>query len=144
MYQSTLTIEAKKYINVVACVFKKNEKILIASRPETKKFSGFFEFPGGKVEKDECLVEALDREIYEEIGIRLDFSKIYYLNNYKILKHNINLHFFLCLRWFGKIKNKEKQILKWIAPKELNNYNLLKSNESFKIFLNNFIFPTAH
>ena len=144
MYQSTLTIEAKKYINVVACVFKKNEKILITSRPETKNFSGFFEFPGGKVEKDECLLEALDREIYEELGIRLDFSKIYYLNNYRILKHNISLHFFLCLRWFGKIKNKEKQILQWIVPEELSNYNLLKSNESFKVFLNNFIFPTTH
>ena len=144
MYQSTLTIEAKKYINVVACVFKKNEKILITSRPETKNFSGFFEFPGGKVEKDEFLIEALDREIYEELGIRLDFSKIYFLNNYRTLKHNISLNFFLCLRWFGKIKNKEKQTLKWIAPKELNNYKLLKSNESFKIFLNNFIFPTTH
>ena len=143
-YQSTLTIEAKKNINVVACVLKKNKKILIASRPGTKNFSGFFEFPGGKVEKDECLMEALDREIYEELGIRLDFSKIYYLNNYRILKHNISLHFFLCLRWFGKIKNKEKQILKWVAPNKLNNYNLLKSNESFKIFLNNFIFPTTH
>ena len=42
MYQSTLTIEAKKYINVVACVLKKNGKILIASRPETKKFLRFF------------------------------------------------------------------------------------------------------
>ena len=51
MYQSTLTIETKKYINVVACVLKTNGKILIASRPETKNFSGFFEFPGGKVEK---------------------------------------------------------------------------------------------
>ena len=144
MYQSTLTIETKKYINVVACVLKTNGKILIASRPETKNFSGFFEFPGGKVEKGECLLEALDREVYEELGIKLDFSKIYYLNNYKILKHNINLHFFLCLSWFGKIKNKEKQTLKWIVPKELNNYNLLKSNHSFKIYLNNFIFPTAN
>ena len=144
IYQSTLTIEAKKYINVVACVLKKNGKILIASRPVTKNFSGFFEFPGGKVEKDEFLIEALDREIYEELGIRLNFSKIYYLNNYKILKQNISLHFFLCLSWFGKIKNKEKQTLKWIVPKELNNYNLLKSNHSFKIYLNNFIFPTAN
>ncbi len=143
-YQSTLTIEAKKYKNVVACVLKKNDKILVASRPETKNFAGFFEFPGGKVEKDECLIEALDREIYEELGIRLDFSKIYHLKNYRILKNNIRLHFFLCLRWFGKINNKEKQTLKWIAPKELNNYNLLKSNERFKIFLNNFVFPTTH
>ena len=144
IYQSTLTIEAKKYINIVACVLKKNGKILIASRPVTKNFSGFFEFPGGKVEKGECFLESLDREIYEELGIRLDFSKVYYLNNYKILKHNISLNFFLCLRWFGKIKNKEKQTLKWIAPKKLNDYKLLKSNESFKIFLNNFIFPATH
>ena len=138
------TTEAKKQINVVACVLKKNEKVLIASRPEIKAFSGLFEFPGGKVEKEEYLIEALDREIFEELGIRLDFNKIYYLNNYKILKQNISLHFFLCLRWFGKIENKEKQTLKWISFKEINKYNLLKSNEIFKIFLKNFIFPTTH
>ena len=138
------TTEVKKYIDVVACVLKKNEKILIASRPEKKTFSGFFEFPGGKVDKKEFLIEALDREIFEELGIRLDFNKIYYLNNYKILKQNISLHFFLCLRWFGKIEGKEKQIFKWIFPKEFNNYNILKSNINFISFLNNFIFPTAH
>ena len=138
------TTEAKKYINVVACVLKKNERVLITSRPKLKTFSGFFEFPGGKVQEGEYLIEALDREIYEELGVSLDFNEIYYLNNYKILNHNISLHFFLCLSWFGKIKNKEKQILKWIVPKELDNCNLLKSNENFKIFLNNFIFPTTH
>ena len=141
-YQSMLTIEAKKYINVVACVLKKKEKLLIASSPEMKTFPGFFEFPGGKVDKEECLIEALEREIFEELGITLDFNKIYYLNNYKILKQNISLHFFLCLRWFGKIENKEKQILKWIFPTKLNNYKFLKSNKSFISFLNNFIFPT--
>ena len=144
MYQSMQITEAKKQINVVACVLKKNEKVLIASRPEIKAFSGLFEFPGGKVEKEEYLIEALDREIFEELGIRLDFSKIYYLNNYNIIKQNISLHFFLCLKWFGKIESKEKQILKWILPKELNNYKLLKSNSDFVSFLNNFIFPTAH
>ena len=136
--------EAKKNINVVACVFKKNERVLIASRPKMKTFSGFFEFPGGKVEKGEYLIEALDREIFEELGVSLDFNKIYYLSNFKILDHNIILHFFLCLSWFGKIENKERQVLKWISPKELNNYNLLRSNLDFISFLNNFIFPTTH
>ena len=138
------TTEAKKYVNVVACVLKKNQKVLIASRPKMKMFSDFFEFPGGKVEKEECLMEALDREIFEELGITLNFNKIYFLNNYKILKHNISLHFFLCLKWYGKIESKEKQILKWIFPRELDNHNLLKSNSDFVSFLNNFIFPTAH
>ena len=138
------TTEAKKYINVVACVLKKNERVLITSRPKMKAFSGFFEFPGGKVQEGEYLIEALDREISEELGVSLDFNEIYYLNNYKILNHNISLHFFLCLKWFGKIESKEKQILKWISPKKLKNYNLLKSNSNFISFLNNLIFPTTH
>ena len=138
------TTEAKKYINVVACVLKKNERVLITSRPKLKTFSGFFEFPGGKVQEGEYLIEALDREISEELGVSLDFNEIYYLNNYKILNHNISLHFFLCLKWFGKIESKEKQILKWISPKKLKNYNLLKSNSNFISFLNNLIFPTTH
>ena len=133
-------------LEVVAAIIFFENKILVTQRKFHKNsaFSYKFEFPGGKVEKDECLIEALEREINEELGIRLDFSKIYYLNRYRILEHKISLHFFLCLRWFGKIKNKEKQTLKWIVPKELDNCNLLKSNESFKIFLNNFIFPTTH
>tara|TARA_B100001248_G_scaffold249100_1_gene221982 strand:+ start:221 stop:643 length:423 start_codon:yes stop_codon:yes gene_type:complete len=138
------TIEAKKFRNVVACVLIKNEKILITSRPKIKTFAGFFEFPGGKVEKGEYLLEALEREMIEELGISLDFSKVFYLKKYKIHEQNIYLNFFLCLKWFGKIKNKERQKLKWIFPTELNNYNLLKSNESFISFLNDFIFPTAY
>ena len=97
------TIEAKKYINVVACVLKRNDKVLIASRPKMKTFSGFFEFPGGKVEKGEYLIEALGREIFEELGVNLDFNEIYYLNNHKMLNHNISLHFFLCLRYLGSL-----------------------------------------
>ena len=73
MYQSMLTIETKKYINVVACVLKRNGKILIASRPVTKNFSSFLNFLEVKVEKDECLIEALDREIYEELGNKTKF-----------------------------------------------------------------------
>ena len=137
-------VKSIKRINVVAVILVKKKSFLISKRPGNKIYSGFWEFPGGKVETNESLKSALKREINEELGIRLDFSKIYYLNHYRILELKINLHFFLCLRWFGKIKNKEKQTLKWILPNELNNCNLLKSNESFKIFLNNFIFPTTH
>ena len=74
----------KKSIIVVACVISKGGKILISSRPEGREFQGFFEFPGGKVESGEYLTEALQREIFEELGIKLKSSKVLFLNEYKV------------------------------------------------------------
>ena len=58
-------------INVVAAIIK-NEggKILIAKRNLKKSQGGLWEFPGGKIEKDETREEAIIREIKEEKRIR--------------------------------------------------------------------------
>ena len=45
--------------------------------------SGFFEFPGGKVEKSELLIEALSREVLEELNIKIDIKKVLFLKSYK-------------------------------------------------------------
>ena len=50
---------------------------LICSRPKDKKFSGFWEFPGGKVEQGETKIKALEREINEELSVT-----IFKLNNH--------------------------------------------------------------
>ena len=42
-----------KITYVSSCLLKKNNKILIASRPENKFLSGFWELPGGKLFKNE-------------------------------------------------------------------------------------------
>ena len=75
-------IEVKNQLVSTIALIDDENKILIGRRPVGKAFENLWEFPGGKVEKDECLIGALDREINEELGIRLDFSKIYYLNHY--------------------------------------------------------------
>ncbi len=45
--------------------------VLIAQRPAGKHMAGAWEFPGGKVEADESVSEALFRELKEELGIEL-------------------------------------------------------------------------
>ena len=57
-------------IQVVAgIIFDSDGRFLLARRPRGKVYEGFWEFPGGKVEKNECAAQALVRELEEELGI---------------------------------------------------------------------------
>ena len=44
-------------------------RLLVARRTAPPQFAGMWEFPGGKVEAGESAVEALHRELQEELGI---------------------------------------------------------------------------
>lgn len=130
----------------MACILKKNEKILISSRPQNKIFSGFFEFPGGKINPNEYVIEALKREIYEELGVMIDLRSIFFLKSYQVIqrKKKIRLTFFLCLNWFGEIFSKELQEFKWISPLFLNEFKMLKSNDKIIDYLLSRSFPTTY
>ena len=56
-------------IDVVAAVIKKNNLYFIAQRNRNKHFAYYWEFPGGKVDKQETFENALKREIKEELSI---------------------------------------------------------------------------
>ncbi|MBC33280.1 MAG: 8-oxo-dGTP diphosphatase MutT [Rickettsiales bacterium] len=126
-------------INVAAGILIKNKQILLTSRPDTKSFAGFWEFPGGKVKKGEFLVNALKRELFEELSIILNDKKIIFFCNYKIKRKNLKIHlnFFLCYEWFGRIEPNESQKYVWIFSKEIQKYKVLKSNRkvSDKLYL---------
>ena len=64
-------MEQKKRIWVAVGVIE-NERgdIFIARRSSDRHQGDRWEFPGGKVESGEDLLTALDRELWEEIGIR--------------------------------------------------------------------------
>ena len=46
-------------------------EILIAKRPEHKYKGGLWEFPGGKIEPSETPLDALKRELREELNIEV-------------------------------------------------------------------------
>ncbi|BBI69883.1 hypothetical protein PKHYL_40740 [Psychrobacter sp. KH172YL61] len=65
-------------INVVAAVIKHDDKYLCAQRKKSKfeYLSYKFEFPGGKVESNETLEQALHREILEELDANIEIVSI--------------------------------------------------------------------
>ncbi|WP_088011247.1 8-oxo-dGTP diphosphatase MutT [Gottfriedia acidiceleris] len=67
----------KKQIKVVGAVIRNNQnQILCALRSPEMSMANYWEFPGGKIEKDERPEEALVREIREEIGCEISVSKL--------------------------------------------------------------------
>jgi len=67
----------KKQIKVVGAVIKNDQnQILCALRSLEMSMPNYWEFPGGKIEKNEKPEEALVREIKEELGCEIAVSEL--------------------------------------------------------------------
>ena len=139
-----MQITEVKTTKIVACIFKKKNKILISSRPYPKPYYGFYEFPGGKVKKDEYNLETLKREIFEELSVKLNLNKLIFIKSYLVKRKNerLILNFFFTSSWLGKIKPSEKQNIRWIDFNKINTHRMLSSNKLIIKFLKSLhIFP---
>jgi 8-oxo-dGTP diphosphatase len=58
-------------IRVVAAVVRREERYLVGRRPEHKRHGGLWEFPGGKVREGESRLDAVRRELAEELDLRV-------------------------------------------------------------------------
>ena len=104
--------------------------VLISKRTNSIQFSGFWEFPGGKVEKGENLTEALLRETKEELGLLLNSSCVAPLTFSvdKTEKQETLLLLFICRKWNGQPRGLEDQELKWVKPLDLSQYKMPPAN----------------
>lgn len=56
-------------IPVLAAVIRRDGRYLICQRPAHKRHGNLWEFPGGKLEPQESLLDAAKRELAEELGL---------------------------------------------------------------------------
>ena len=124
----------KKMVVTLIGLLNLENHVLISNRKNSQKFNGYWEFPGGKVEKGEPLMEALLRETKEELGLILNSACVspltFSVDNTEA--QETLLLFFICRKWNGQPKGMEGQELKWIKPLDLSQYKMPPAN----LFLN--------
>ncbi len=115
--------------DVVAAVIIKNNKFFIAQRNRNKHLAYRWEFPGGKVEKNESFEQALKREIKEELNIDIEINRKLGEENYKDDKIDVNLHYFYCFHVKGSIKLYEHEDSAWVTKEEFKNYEFAEGDK---------------
>jgi mutator protein MutT len=114
---------------VVAGIIVRDDRFLAARRSLSMSEPGFWEFPGGKVEAEETLGQALARELEEELSIAIDAFSLWKVKEKKVRGRAIRLFFHLVTEFSGAPTPREGQELAWITCEEARGYSFLPADE---------------
>lgn len=99
----------------VAVVFNTVGQVLWGCRPEGKPYAGYWEFPGGKVEPDEAVWQALVRELKEELDITATQGGPWFRIEHDYEHANVRLHLYRVWAFEGTPKPLEQQAFTWAS-----------------------------
>ena len=120
---------ALQMVDVAAAVIERPDgSFLLAQRPTGKIYEGYWEFPGGKVEPGESILNALHRELREELGIHVELAYPWITRIFAYQHATVKLHFYRVLRWRGEPHSHEKQALSWQYKNVLTVSPMLPAN----------------
>ena len=112
----------------VGVLLREDGAVLLARRPASKVYAGYWEFPGGKVENGETARDALDRELAEELGIRVDVAYRWITQEFTYPHASVRLNFFRVAAWEGEVRAMEHDGLSWERPESVSVAPLLPAN----------------
>ena len=104
----------RKQVEVaVGVLIRPDGRFLLTSRPAGKVYAGYWEFPGGKVEPGEDVVQALRRELREEIGLSIADAVPWRCERVDYPHALVRLNFCKVFEWGGELQMHEGQAFSW-------------------------------
>lgn len=111
-----------KTLEVGCAIITQKGKILIAQRKPGTHLGGFWEFPGGKLEKGENLGTCLEREVFEELYIRIRPRQLLCQAEHQYPDRKVVLYFTFC-DWLSRQPVKRDCLdFRWVTPEELRSF----------------------
>jgi A/G-specific adenine glycosylase len=111
---------------VGAAVVRRAGRVLIARRPEGKLLGGMWEFPGGKRERGESLVVCVQREVKEELGIRVAVGEELGVFTHAYTHFRVTVHAYACSLQRGQPVAREHTAIRWVGPARLGEFAMGK------------------
>src|SRR5205823_5247529 len=118
-----------RVVRVAAAVLVRGDgKVLLAQRLPGTPYPGYWEFPGGKIERSESALDALLRELDEEIGITVTRAVPWLVQRYVYPHAHVELNFFRVFGWTGTPRGCDGQAIAWQTPGAFEVAPLLPAN----------------
>ena len=115
-------MEEKKLIRTVAGVIEnENGEIMCTLRDQGKyEYVSFkWEFPGGKIEEGETLEQTLERELREELEIKVDIEEFFYQVEHDYPDFHLSMAVFKCKLLSHNIHMNVHKDIKWLKPADM-------------------------
>ena len=126
----------------VAIIRDRQGKILIDRRRQEGEMGGLWEFPGGKIEKNETVEECISREIKEELALEIAVGKCLTVVNHTYSAFEITLFVHECQYLGGKPQPIACEDICWVNLEEIDRYNFPEANREIIATLKNLNEPT--
>ena len=114
---------------IVVCGIIKKKPGLIVCERKKKPYEGYWEFPGGKLEKGETKRQCLVRELKEELNITISIERFLFSTKHNYDGLDIHLFCYICTYLCGVICLTEHQSFKILRYHHLSQVKFLEGNK---------------
>lgn len=126
-------------MHVACAIIERDGLVLAAQRSEAMSLPLKWEFPGGKIDPGESSENCLQRELVEEMGIRVCIGKNLPTNTHHYSTFSVTLHPFVCAIESGEITLREHAAIAWLTPEQLQTLEWAEADlPIIEMYLNTF------
>ena len=116
-------------VEVAAGIIVRDQQVFICKRAVTQHQGDKWEFPGGKLEAGETALEALVRELKEEVGIDVINAALFQQLQFDYGDKMVKLLFYQVDEFSGEAHGAEGQLAAWVDIANLPNYVFPAANQ---------------
>ena len=118
-----------KVVHVAAGIIVRDQQVFISKRSSEQHQGNKWEFPGGKVESGESVLEALTRELKEEVNLDVLNAQAFHQLEFDYGDKVVQLDFYLVDKFAGEGKGLEGQQTVWANIHDLADYKFPAANQ---------------